>query len=63
MKPVAVGSGPSERSWRLARWVVATTFLAIGLWLLNGAALHSWLSWGPPTPNPDFHRPGPTYSG
>jgi hypothetical protein len=44
------------RFWIVVRWGAVIVLAVIGLWLLNLAAFHSWASWGPPTPNPGWHR-------
>jgi hypothetical protein len=43
------------RLWKV-RWGVVIVLGIIGVWLLYLAAFHSWASWGPPTPNPEWHR-------
>jgi hypothetical protein len=41
---------------RTVRWVAATVSFLVGCFLANGATFHWWLTWGPPTPNPEGHR-------
>lgn len=38
------------------RWGTAAALVFVAAYLLHGAAFHSWLSWGPPTPDPEWHR-------
>lgn len=45
----AVTSHPFER--RL-RWITVALLVLMGFGSLYSAAYFSWLSWGPPTPNP-----------
>lgn len=38
------------------RWISALVLVAVALFLLNSAAFHWWVSGGPPSANPEWHR-------
>ena len=38
------------------RWILSSALALAGLYLTHLALFHSWLSWGPPTPDPEGHR-------
>lgn len=40
----------------VARWTLGVVLVLGGFQSLYLAAFHSWASWGPPTPNPEWHR-------
>jgi hypothetical protein len=41
---------------RVVRWVSSAALVLAGLYSFNLAAFHSWLSWGPSAPEPEWHR-------
>jgi hypothetical protein len=41
---------------RVARWAPSLALVVAGLYSFNLAAFHSWLSWAPPNPDPQWHR-------
>ena len=37
-------------------WSASALLALCGLWSLYLAAFHSWVSWGPPSSRPEWHR-------
>ena len=40
----------------MRKWLGPTTLFLLGSWLAHAAAFNAWLSWGPPTATPEWHR-------